>query len=212
MVASALHLVRHGEVDNPRGVLYGRLPGFGLSELGERMASSAAAALEGRPIRRVVASPLQRTQESAAPIAKLFGLEVETDGRIIEPTNRFEGQRVRFGPSIVRSPKAWPAVTNPFRPSWGEPYVAIAGRMLAAITDAFASVDDGEVVLVSHQLPIWMVHRAVTGQKLYHDPRRRRCGLSSITTLERRGTRFVETGYSDPAAGLAHAATDRGAV
>jgi broad specificity phosphatase PhoE len=212
VVASALHLVRHGEVDNPRGVLYGRLPGFGLSELGERMASSAADALEDRPVRRIVASPLQRTRESAAPIAKLFGLEIETDGRIIEPTNRFEGQRVRFGPSILRSPRAWPAVTNPFRPSWGEPYVAIAGRMLAAITDAFSSVDDGEVVLVSHQLPIWMVHRALAGEKLYHDPRRRRCALSSITTLERRGTRFVETGYSDPAAALAHGATDRGAV
>jgi len=204
--------VRHGEVDNPGGVLYGRLPGFGLSELGKQMASSAAAALADRPVVRLVASPLQRTRESAAPIAELFGLEIATDDRIIEPTNRFEGTRFDFGASLLTKPSAWPWVVNPLRPSWGEPYVSIAGRMLAAITDAFASVDEGDVVLVSHQLPIWMVHRSLAGEKLYHDPRRRRCSLSSITTLERRGTRFVETGYADPAAAIPRTAADRGAV
>ena len=212
MVASALHLVRHGEVDNPGRVLYGRLPGFRLSDLGQRMAQSAADALQGSPVRRVIASPLQRTQESAAPIAAAFGLEVETDERIIEPFNRFEGKRFEFGPSLLSNPEAWPWVSNPFRPSWGEPYVDIATRMLAAISDAYESVDDGEVVLVSHQLPIWMVHRSLRGERLYHDPRRRRCSLSSITTLQKRGERFVEVDYSDPAAALAAAAVDEGAV
>ncbi|WP_297410537.1 histidine phosphatase family protein [Naasia sp.] len=212
MVASALHLVRHGEVHNPAGVLYGRIPGFRLSDLGQQMASSAATALAARPVRRVVASPLQRTQESAAPIAAAFELEVETDERLIEPFNRFEGKKFEFGPGLLSNPEAWPWVSNPFRPSWGEPYVQIAARMLAALTDAHASVEDGDVVLVSHQLPIWMVHRSLKGERLYHDPRRRRCSLSSITTVEKRGERFVETAYADPAGPLAGSAVDRGAV
>lgn len=213
MVASAIHLVRHGEVDNPGRVLYGRLPGFRLSDLGLRMAESAAQALTGRPVARVIASPLQRTQESAAPIANAFKVPVETDERIIEPYNRFEGKRFEFGPSLLSNPEAWPWVSNPFRPSWGEPYVSIAARMLAAISDAHQSVEDGEeVVLVSHQLPIWMVHRTLARTSLPHDPRKRRCGLSSITTLAWRDDRFVEIGYANPAAGLQGKASDVGAV
>ncbi len=204
--------MRHGEVDNPGRVLYGRLPGFRLSTLGNRMAEAAAEALADRPVRRVIASPLQRTQESAAPVAAAFELPVETDERLIEPFNRFEGKRVSFGPSMLATPEAWPWMSNPFRPSWGEPYVSIAARMLAAISDAYSSVDDGDVVLVSHQLPIWMVHRSLRGERLYHDPRRRRCDLSSITTVEMRGARFVETRYLNPAGPLARAAVDEGAV
>jgi broad specificity phosphatase PhoE len=212
VVASALHLVRHGEVDNPARVLYGRLPGFRLSDLGHRMAQTAADALAGHPVRRILASPLQRTQESAAPFAEAFGLPVETDERLIEPFNRFEGKRFEFGPSLLSNPEAWPWVSNPFRPSWGEPYVSIAARMLAAIADASASVEEGEVVIVSHQLPIWMVHRSLAGDRLYHDPRRRRCDLSSITTVGKRGERFVETGYLNPAGPLLRTAVDKGAV
>ncbi len=204
--------MRHGEVDNPGRVLYGRLPGFRLSDLGNRMAEAAAEALTDRPVRRVIASPLQRTQESAAPVAAVFGLQVETDERLIEPFNRFEGKRVSFGPSLLANPEAWPWMSNPFRPSWGEPYVSIAARMLAAISDAHASVEDGDIVLVSHQLPIWMVHRSLRGERLYHDPRRRRCDLSSITTVELRGARFVETHYLNPAGPLARSAIDEGAV
>ncbi|BDI21341.1 histidine phosphatase family protein [Herbiconiux sp. L3-i23] len=212
MSASAIHLVRHGEVHNPTGVLYGRIEGFGLSELGTRMAGAAATSLADRPITRLVASPLQRTQESAAPWSERFGLDIATDERVIEPWNKFEGTRVRFGPAMFAKPELWQWVRNPLQPSWGEPYVQIADRMLAAISDAYDSVDDGEVVIVSHQLPIWMVHRRLSGDRLYHDPRRRRCSLSSITTLEKRGDRFVETSYSDPAAGLAQGAVDEGAV
>jgi broad specificity phosphatase PhoE len=210
--ASVIHLVRHGEVHNPTGVLYGRIEGFGLSELGARMAAEAAASLDGRPIRGLVASPLQRTQESAAPWAARFGLDIVTDDRVVEPWNRFEGTRVRFGPGVLGKPSVWPWVTNPFRPSWGEPYLEIAARMVAAMTDAAESVDDGEVVIVSHQLPIWTAHRYLLGEKLYHDPRRRRCSLSSITSFAKSDGRFVEIDYTDPAAALARNAVDNGAV
>jgi len=218
--ASQIHLVRHGEVFNPSGVLYGRIPGYGLSDLGHRMAEAAALDLKARqrPVTRLMASPLQRAQESAAPIAEAFALPILTEDRLIEPTNRFEGTVTRLA---VRKPVNWPYLINPRRPSWGEPYVSIVARMLAAIEDAYRSVDDGDVVLVSHQLPIWMVHSQVTGKSLPHNPNRRRCSLSSITTLapvaggtgdEGRPVRFEEVGYSDPAAGLLDEATDVGAV
>ncbi|WP_403021604.1 histidine phosphatase family protein [Salinibacterium sp. GXW1014] len=212
MPASLIHLVRHGEVHNPEGVLYGRIPGYLLSELGHRMADAAAQHLEGHPVKALFASPLERAQESAKPWSERFGLEVTTDERLIEPTNKFEGQTFEFGPKIITKPQSWPWVMNPFKPSWGEPFASVADRMLAVIEDAWNSVDDGEVVMVSHQMPIVMVQRYVTGRKLYHDPRKRRCSLSSITTLRREDDRFVEHSYAEPAAELLAQAADFGAV
>lgn len=214
MPASLVHLVRHGEVHNPDGVLYGRLPGYGLSELGHRMAAAAAASVkaDGRPVTRLVTSPLQRAQESARPFSELFDLPIETDARLIEPINRFEGRTFEFGPQVILRPRSWPWVVNPFRPSWGEPYRSIADRMRAAMDDAWAGTEDGDAVLVSHQLPIWTVANELAGNRLWHDPRKRRCSLSSITTFERRGDTFVEVGYRDPAADLLAQAIDTGAV
>ncbi|PZF64318.1 histidine phosphatase family protein [Curtobacterium sp. MCBD17_013] len=214
MPATRLHLVRHGEVHNPDGVLYGRLPGFRLSELGQRMAAAAARSFvdAGVDVRAVVASPLQRTQESAAPWAEAYDLDVRLDERLIEPTNRYEGQPPGFTRRSVARPTEWPWIANPLRPSWGEAYASIANRMTAALETAWGSIDGGDVVLVSHQLPIWTVHRRLAGEHLWHDPRARRCALSSITSVERRGGRFVEVGYADPAGPLRAGAVDMGAV
>jgi broad specificity phosphatase PhoE len=222
--ADLIHLVRHGEVFNPDHVLYGRIPGFGLSDLGKLMAKESADSKIGRPIARLYASPLQRTQESAAPWVADFGLPIITDDRLIEPWNDFEGT-AGFGAKALRNPRLWPKLRNPFRPSWGEPYVSIAARMLAVVEDAWNATESGEVVLVSHQLPIWMVHRALAGERQFHDPRKRRCALSSITTLVGRpstgsgtatgsgpGVTFAEVDYQDPAAALQASAIDLGAV
>jgi len=209
MPADLVHLVRHGEVENPTRVLYGRLPGFGLSALGHRMAELAAASLEGRPIASLTASPLQRTRESAAPWAARFGLEAQLDERLIEPANRFEGTNVRRG---LKDPRNWPYLVGPWRPTWGEAFTSIRARMMAAVADAHAGIDGGEAVLVTHQLPIWMVARTVARRPLAHDPRARRCSLSSITTLALRDGAFVEVDYQEPAAELLTQSIDLGAV
>jgi broad specificity phosphatase PhoE len=212
--AEQIHLVRHGEVFNPQGVLYGRLPGFGLSDLGRQMAQSAAddLASRARSVAALVSSPLQRTQQSAEPIGAAFALEASLDERVIEPENRFEGLKMHGRENALRDVRNWSYLVNPWEPSWGEPFRSIVTRMLHAMDDAWNSVDSGDVVIVSHQLPIWMVHRRVRGKSLAHDPRRRRCALSSITTFARRGTAWSEIDYRDPAAGLAVEATDVGAV
>ena len=209
MPADLVHLVRHGEVHNPDRILYGRLEGFGLSELGHRMAAIAAESLQGRPVTSLVASPLQRTQESAAPWSARFGLTVRLDERLIEPRNRFQGTNVRRG---LRDPRNWPYLVGPWRPTWGEPFTSIRRRMMAAVAQAYADSDGGEAVLVTHQLPIWMVARTVARKPLAHDPRARRCSLSSITTLAWRDGAFVEVDYQEPAAELLAQSIDLGAV
>jgi broad specificity phosphatase PhoE len=215
--ADLIHLVRHGEVFNPDHVLYGRLENFGLSELGKKMAKESADSKIGHPITRLYASPLQRAQESAAPWSANFGLDIITDERLIEPWNLFEGT-AGFGAKALRNPRLWPKLRNPFQPSWGEPYTEIAARMLDMIEFAWNETESGEVALVSHQLPIWTVHRKLAGKRLFHDPRKRRCSLSSITTLVRDPSTsagigsFVEVDYQDPAAALQASAIDLGAV
>lgn len=212
MSADLIHLVRHGEVENPTGILYGRLPGYSLSERGERMAALAATSLAGRDVTALVASPLQRARESAAPWAQAFGLPIAIDDRIIEPWNVFEGARMR---EAVRKPRNWKYLLRPRVPSWGEPYVQVRDRMLAAMGEAWDTVDDGEVVLVGHQMPIWTTTLAVAGRPLHHDPRKRRTSLSSITTFRRdeaSPSGWVEVDYQEPAAGLLAGAIDTGAV
>ena len=202
--------MRHGEVENPDGVLYGRIEGFGLSVRGHRMAQLAAESLAGHDIRAIAASPLQRTRESAAPWVAAFGVDLGIDERLIEPTNAFEGINMRR--DLPKRPDLWRHLVNPQKPSWGEAFLSVQARMMASIEDHWAAADGGEVVLVSHQMPIVMVARTVAGQPLAHNPSKRRCALSSITTLERQGDAFVEVSYAEPAAALLSDAIDTGAV
>jgi broad specificity phosphatase PhoE len=194
-----VNLVRHGEVHNPTGVLYGRLPGFRLSEAGEAMAVSAGKALAGRDVRAVISSPLERAVQTAETIAAQFGLDVQLDDRLIESSNHFEGLTFGVGDGALRRPANWRRLYNPFRPSWGEPYVEVAARVLAACADARTKATGGEAVLVSHQLPIWITRRAVEGLRLWHRPDRRECALASITSLVYDGDRVVSVRYEEPA-------------
>ncbi len=199
---TVVHVMRHGEVHNPEGVLYGRLPGYHLSELGRQMADRVAEHLADRDITHVVASPLERAQETAAPIAKAHGLDVASDERLIEAANVFQGKTFGVGDGALRKPGNWRHLTNPFRPSWGEPYVDQVVRMMAALGRARDTARGHEAVCVSHQLPIWIVRSFVERRRLWHDPRRRQCTLASLTSFTFRGDRIVSVGYSEPARDL----------
>src|SRR6266704_5275322 len=193
-----VHLVRHGEVENPDGVLYGRLPGFHLSADGRVMAKAVAGFLAGRDVTVLRSSPLERALETAEPVAAQFGLTVQIDERLIEPWNHFEGLKVGVGDGSLRSPRHWIYLRNPFRPSWGEPYREVAARVLAAARDAARAARGHEAVCVSHQLPIWVTRRAVQGRQLWHDPRRRQCALGSVTSLTFDGDRVTAVSYAEP--------------
>ncbi|MFF9401763.1 histidine phosphatase family protein [Streptomyces sp. NPDC014744] len=199
---TVVHLMRHGEVHNPEGVLYGRRPGYHLSELGREMADRVAGHLKGRDITHVVASPLERAQETAAPIAASHGLEIATDERLIEAANVFEGKTFGVGDGALRKPDNWKHLTNPFRPSWGEPYIEQVVRMMRALDAARDAARGHEAVCVSHQLPIWIVRSFVERRRLWHDPRRRQCTLASLTSFTYQGDKIVSVGYSEPARDL----------
>jgi broad specificity phosphatase PhoE len=194
-----VHLVRHGEVYNPDAVLYGRLPGFGLSQRGIEQAELAARFLAERDIGYIVSSPLERAQQTAQPLARKLGLPVAIDERLIEAGNYLEGKQVVDAQGLLTDPSNWKYLRNPLRPSWGEPYLEIAQRVLAATRDARDAADGHDAVCVSHQLPIWVARRYVEGKRLFHDPRRRHCALGSVTSFTFVGDVVVRVDYVEPA-------------
>ncbi|MEC5179792.1 histidine phosphatase family protein [Arthrobacter sp. CG_A4] len=211
MPQATVHLLRHGEVHNPDGVLYGRLPEFHLSALGREMARTLAKhfierSAQGAKIVHLAASPLTRAQETAQPIAAALNLGITTEDRIIEAANYFEGAHVTKAELL--KPKHWPMLRNPLRPSWGEPYKEQAARVIAAVQDARRRTielggEDAEAILVSHQLPIWTTRLSAENKPLWHDPRKRECTLTSLTSLvfDDAGN-LVRVDYSEPAAVL----------
>ncbi len=198
---TVVHLLRHGEVHNPAGVLYGRLPDFHLSELGRTMAQRAAGALADRDVAIVTASPLERAQETAEPIAQTHGLSIGVDADLIEADNIFEGTKFSIE-RVLKDPRLWKKVSNPFQPSWGEPYVELAGRMRAAVARAREEARGREAVLVSHQLPIWIARLDVEGRRFAHDPRHRQCSLASLTSLHYTDDELSRVVYTEPSADL----------
>ena len=208
---TVVHLVRHGEVYNPEGVLYGRRTGFDLSERGRRMAQRVGETLADRDISHLVSSPLERARQTAAPLATLRDLDITTDERVIESENVFQGERFSARRTVMLNPKAWRHLWNPMRPSWGEPYRDVIERMMAAIADARRVAEGREAVLVSHQLPIWVTRLHLEGRRIYaHDPRKRHCTLCSVTSVWFEGDQVCRVTYAEPASDLIPV-QDRGA-
>lgn len=197
---TVVHLVRHGEVDNPKKLLYGRMPGYHLSSRGRSMAAATAQFFDGRDVAYLAASPLERAQETAAPIAAVTGCGIDVLPDLIEAENTFEGLRTKGWRTQLANPVRWRHMTNPLRPSWGEPYTQLLARMEAVIDTARGRAAGHEAVLVSHQLPIVMVQRHVQGKPLAHV--RRECALASVTSLVFDGDVVIDWSYATPAADI----------
>ena len=196
-----VHLVRHGEVDNPAGLLYGRLPDYHLSELGREMAERVVDYFRERDVVHLRSSPLERAQETAAPLAQMLDLPVVIDSRVIEAANYFEGLRLSFD-GALRNPRNWLYFRNPLKPSWGEAYTEILARMRPAMKDAAEAALGHEAVIVTHQLPIWVARRNAEGRRMSHDPRKRQCTLGSVTSFTYIDAHVTSVSYSEPAAEL----------
>lgn len=196
-VTTIVNVMRHGEVFNPEKILYGRLPDYHLSDRGQAQAKAVADWLALRDVTYVVASPLERAQETAAPIAAAHGLVVATDGELIESANVFEGQKVSPGDGALRDPRNWWHLRNPRTPSWGEPYGQIAARMKRAVFRARAAAEGHQAVCVSHQLPVETLRRAMTDKPLHHFPTRRMCNLASVTSFYFHDEVCVGWGYAE---------------
>lgn len=182
-MSTTVHVARHGEVENPQKILYGRQPGWRLSARGQEMAKVLGEWSKSINLGALHVSPLQRAQETAAPIAAAHGIEITTDERLIEAGNIFEGKSFEPGSGILKHPSAWRHLYNPWKPSWGEPYEEQINRMLAAIFAANKAANGKDAIVVSHQLPIWILRSAIEGRSLLHDPRKRICTLASVTSV-----------------------------
>ncbi len=200
MPETVVHLVRHGQVENPRRVLYGRLPGYHLSARGRAQAELLAGHFAGAQLAAVLASPLERAQQTAAPIAAAHGLEVRTDLRLIENSTIFEGAAGNLAWYILRQPKLWWKLRDLRAPSWGERNVDMVERVHAVVDAVREEFAGRQVVLVSHQAPIWVARLAFERRRLSHWPGRRRCTLASVTTLTFDGDQLAGVGYAEPAA------------
>ncbi|MEY2709881.1 MAG: hypothetical protein RL031_754 [Actinomycetota bacterium] len=202
-MSTTVHVARHGEVENPEKILYGRQPGWRLSTRGQQMAETLGEWSKSINLGALHVSPLQRAQETAAPIARAHGIEITTDERLIEAANIFEGKSFELGSGVLKHPSSWRHLYNPWKPSWGEPYEEQINRMLAAVFAARKAANGKDAIVVSHQLPIWILRSAIEGRSLLHDPRKRICTLASVTSIH-----FDDEGvisglsYSEPAGHL----------
>ena len=199
-MGSTVHVMRHGEVENPEKILYGRQPGWHLSQRGHEMAQTVAEWSKQFDIGALHVSPLERAQETAAPVSAAHKVAITTDPQLIEAANIFEGKKFELGSGVLRHPRMWRHLYNPAKPSWGEPYEEQIARMLKAVFEARDAAKGKDAWIVSHQLPIWIVRSAIEGRRLLHDPRKRECTLASVTSihLDDNGD-IVGTSYNEPA-------------
>ncbi len=148
---TVFHLVRHAEHDLLGRVLTGRMPGVLLNERGRGQALRLARLFSGCAIAAVVSSPLERAQETAAPIAAALGLDVDTDAGLDE-IDFGEWTGVTF--EALQDLPGWQA-WNQFRGTaltpGGEMMLEALARALGALERLRQAHPEGEVVLVSHQ-------------------------------------------------------------
>ena len=166
------------------------------------MADRIGEVMSKRDVTHIVASPLERAQQTATPLAQRLEQRIHVDDDLIEADNVFEGKRVSVGDGVLRQPSAWRHLYNPFRPSWGEPYVEVAARMRLAVLKARDAARGHEAVLVSHQLPIWIARLDAERRRFVHDPRSRQCALASVTSLTFDDDELSIITYTEPCADL----------
>jgi len=199
-MAQTIHFVRHGEVHNPEKILYGLQPGWRLSDRGNKMAAVIGEWSTKLDLGAIHSSPLQRAQETVAPIIAKHKLSLTTDKNLIEASNIFEGKKFELGSGVLRHPSSWRYLYNPWKPSWGEPYDQLISRMLKGLFAARDAAGGKDAICISHQLPIWILRSAVEGRRLLHDPRKRECTLASVTSFELDSEGMISSvSYSEPA-------------
>ena len=141
---TTLYLMRHGEVHNPEQILYGRRPGFYLSETGIEQAQAAGRWLADKPITAVYTSPMERAQQTAGFVAEYHaGLRPKTDARLIEVLTPYEGQ-----PTSELAEMGWDLYTG------NQPPFESPARVLQRVLDFFEFIrlrHKGEsIVAVGH--------------------------------------------------------------
>ena len=198
-----LYLIRHAENEYvSKGRLAGWLPGIHLNEVGKAQTESLVHLFSKRKINAVYASPLERTYETAAPLAKSKNLKVVKTNDLGEiGYGRWEGQSLK----ALRRRKLWPIVqTTPSLARFpeGESFVEAQARAVAKIEElrvkhrgkkaAFACVSHADIIklILAHYigLPLDLFQRLVvfpaSVSTLHLDPGVRLISLNEIAATE----------------------------
>ena len=215
MPSTTIHFIRHGKVENPDHLLYERLPGFHLSDLGRRMARAAADYAAADPqlssVVAVYSSPLDRTRETAGIIIGALNkvrvergeqpLELQTDNRIIEAGNEFRGKRIGYGEGALWRNGNWHLVRNLWKPSWGESYQHIAARVGDFAQEKVREYAGKQIIAVSHESPIWSYRHLLETGHPEHNMVLRHTALASVTsiTYDSETGKMLSISYADPA-------------
>jgi probable phosphoglycerate mutase len=160
-------LVRHGLTPTTGKRLPGQAAGLHLSDKGRQMAEQAAERLAVVPgVAAVYASPLERTRETATPIARALGLRVRTDRALLDSD---AGEWTGLALSRLRRKPEWETVTrypSGFRFPGGESFVETQARVTAAVERLRNRHAGHPIVLVSHADPIRLVLSHALGSHL----------------------------------------------
>lgn len=193
---SRLHLVRHGEVHNPDGIVYADLPGFGLSERGLHQAEQAGSHLATVGLSRLVSSPLQRAVETATAIGERCGRSVEIDHRLTEwgLAGHWAGRPWADVPGSELAAYMEQPERLPFA---SEQISEVAERMRNAVESLQGA---GPVALVSHQDPVQALRLSLLGEPLGL-LQSEKPGHAEVITLGRSGTSWIETERRCPPSG-----------
>lgn len=193
-----IYLVRHGRVANPGNLVYARLPGFGLDEVGEQQARQVAEYLGSRPVGSIWSSPPERTLRTATPLADRLRLPIKVDPELTEwrLTDRWQGHPWSGLPRLF--PGELEAYLNhPTRLDYAtESLSDLAARMEQAVRRICELEPSGEVVVFSHQDPVQAARLSLTGRDL-SELQLDKPGHASVITLQP-GNPWQEIEYWEP--------------
>lgn len=145
---TVIYLIRHGDVENPEKVEYGRLSGFPLSDEGRKQAQAVAQEIMEDDLRicRIICSPLMRTVETAEIISAALGVPFATDERLTEWDE---------GPWEGRKTKDFAALSGyygkPMKLDGLEPHEKAALRVISVIEELVKTCPGQKTAIVSHR-------------------------------------------------------------
>ncbi len=193
-MAALVHLVRHGEVDNPDYLVYADLPGFGLSPHGVEQARRVGRYLGPRPVVTIWSSPLERSLRTAEEIAARTGVPVKVDPDLTEwrVVGRWKGHTWRDIPQNFPGELEAYLEHPESLPYGDEPLEVLADRMAATARRLDLEHPHGDVVIVSHQDPIQAGRLRLIGSPL-SQLQQDKPGHGAVVTLRPGPTWRLET-------------------
>ncbi len=163
---TTFYLVRHAEKDAPADLLSGRAPGPGLTAAGHRQAARLAEALAGKPIERVISSPLQRARETALPLARGLGLGAGQSEAFRDID--YGAWTGRTAESLQGDPQwqRFHAFRSGRRIPEGESLSEVQARFVREMLRLRAELPEGGIAVISHSDPIKLAIAHFTGVPL----------------------------------------------